>query len=113
MKTIFCDIDGTILRHSKGIYTLDREQPVLPGALEKFQEWSCNSYKIILTTARPDSARRITEAQLEKAGITYHTLIMGLPCGERILINDTKPDGTITARAYSIERDKGIEEVEA
>ena len=114
MKTIFCDIDGTILKHSKGIYTLDKDkQEVLPGVYEKFQEWLLRSYKIILTTARPESTRKLTEQLLQDLGITYHELIMNLPCGERILINDTKPDGMITARAYSVKRDKGIEGVEA
>lgn len=112
MKTIFVDIDGTILKHSKGIYTLDGPQPVLPGVHDKFQEWHLKSYRIILTTARPDSTRRITEAQLERLGITYHTLLMGLPNGERILINDTKPCGMTTARAFSLERDKGLEGVD-
>jgi hypothetical protein len=37
---------------------------------------------------------------------------MGLTNGARVLINDTKPDGTETAFAYSIERDAGLGEVD-
>ena len=33
---------------------------------------------------------------------------MGLGRGERVVINDRKPDGTQTARAINIDRNEGI-----
>ena len=47
---------------------------------------------IILTTGRKEGMRRITEQQLESAGIVYDKLIMGIGGGARVLINDLKPD---------------------
>ena len=46
---------------------------------------------IILTTGRKEGMRRITEQQLENAGIVYDRLIMGIGGGIRVLINDLKP----------------------
>ena len=39
---------------------------------------------------------------------------MGLPNGERVLINDTKlnNDGKVTAVAFTVCRDKGIGDIE-
>jgi hypothetical protein len=37
---------------------------------------------------------------------------MGIGGGDRIVINDNKPDGRQTAFAFNIERDKGIKDIE-
>ena len=37
---------------------------------------------------------------------------MGLPAGPRVLINDMKPDGTITAEGVNLVRNEGIYEVD-
>lgn len=63
---------------------------ILEGVLDKFREWDKNNYKIILTTGRKEGNRTQTEEQLKILGINYDSLIMGLPNGERILINDKK-----------------------
>jgi hydroxymethylpyrimidine pyrophosphatase-like HAD family hydrolase len=87
-KTVFCDIDGTLLQHTGNILSnLDSIIP-LPGVEEMIRSWDRNNYKIILTTGRQESTREATEKQLLEAGIVYSDLIMGLPNGERILIND-------------------------
>jgi len=55
-KTIFCDIDGTILRHSHKFSDITLHDPeLLEGVLSKFNEWDSKGYKIILTTARKES----------------------------------------------------------
>lgn len=64
MKTIFCDIDGTLLSHQGTLSCISEEQKVLPGVHEKFDEWSFKNYTIILTTARPESMREMTIKQL-------------------------------------------------
>lgn len=88
-KTIFCDIDGTILKHIHRFsdITLD-SQPVLQDVIKKFNEWDSQCHKIIICTARKESAREITERQLKNIGIAWDQLIMGCSNGERILIND-------------------------
>jgi len=88
VKTIFIDIDGTILKHAHTISDVYKEQEeILPGVIEKLNEWDSQNYKIVLTTARKESTREHTEKQLRKFGIAWDYLIMGIG-GTRYLIND-------------------------
>lgn len=114
-KTIFCDIDGTLVEHDS---PLETTQPgyklkLLPGTLEKLTEWDRKCYRIILTTGRRECSRKATEKQLSEAGIIYDQLLMGISGATRVLINDKKPDGTTeTAFAYNLIRNKGIKDLE-
>lgn len=112
-KTIFCDIDGTLLEHfPSGESFYSYEPKALPGTVEKLLEWDKKGYNIILTTGRKESMRKITEKQLELAGIFYDQLIMGIGGGVRVLINDYKPNSTEeTAVAITLERDFGISKI--
>ena len=57
--------------------------------------------------------RSKTEKMLEELGIFYDQLIMGIGGGNRILINDRKPDSGIdTAYSINIHRNEGIAEIE-
>lgn len=112
-KTIFLDIDGTILEHHDCLERMIQEPPkVLPNVISKLHEWHLKDYYIILTTARPEGIRNITEKQLLDVGIYYNQLIMNLPTGSRIVINDTKPNGTRTAWAFPVERNIGLGDIE-
>jgi len=112
-KTIFCDIDGTILMHKNNIFNNILEQPViLKGVIDNFKEWDKNNFKIILTTGRKESYRKETENQLNSLGIPYDNLIMGLPNGERIVINDRKLNSINSAtRAIDVIRNQGLENI--
>lgn len=109
-KTIFCDIDGTLVKHVQPHIASDinYEMELLDGVIEKLLEWDKNGYNIILTTGRKESLRKVTEHQLAKAGIFYDKLIMGIGGGKRYLINDCKDNGEIYAKVINIERNKGI-----
>ena len=113
-KTIFCDIDGTLIEHmtpDEATKPTSRMKP-LPGAIEKLLEWERLGYTIILTTGRRNSIRRQTERQLEEVGIVYDQLIMGFGGGKRYLINDKKPYGDENyAVAINLTRNKGIKDV--
>jgi len=113
-KTIFLDIDGSILKHFGSLYELMKNSPeVLDGVREKLQEWCLKDYKIILTTGRQESMRKFTEQQLEECGIFYSVLIMGCRRGARVVINDRKPNSTEdTAIAINLIRNKGMEGLE-
>jgi len=111
-KTIFCDIDGTIFEHKKDLYSMIKEANLLPGVINKFLEWRKKDYYIILTTARPEGCRLATENQLQNFGIFYDKLVMGLPTGPRVVINDKKSDGLITSYAICIERNSGLESID-
>jgi hypothetical protein len=101
-KTIFCDLDGTILNHVHCFSDLkENSQKLLDKVLEKFNEWDSQGHKIILCTARKESAREMTEKHLKFLGISWDCLIMGLTSGERILIND-KINSKCKDRARSI-----------
>ena len=109
-KTILCDIDGTLIEHYENAYQqLTRTPTLLPGVLEKFEDWDRKGYNIILITGRRENWRSETEKQLTKLGIFYDQLIMGVGGGPRILINDFKPDSKDpTAIAYCLDRNKGM-----
>jgi len=105
-KTIFCDIDGTILQFEEYLPNVVKKSLTsckeIPGSAEKCSEWHSSGNIIILVTGRPESIREITEFQLQKAGIIYDKLIMGCGCGPRFIINDND------CSAIKIPRNKGI-----
>ena len=108
-KTIFCDLDGTlIVHHGNFLDTINREPTWLPGAKEQIFEWNRLGYRIFITTGRPSSYREETEAALKKLGIPYEQLIMDCGNGERIIVNDRKSDGTITASSINLNRNEGF-----
>lgn len=112
-KTILCDIDGTLVKHSLPIQNADgtAKLELLEGTKEKFTEWDTKGYNIILITGRKESMRSVTEKQLQDAGLFYDKLIMGVGGGDRILINDKKPDGREAAFSINLERNLGIKNI--
>jgi beta-phosphoglucomutase-like phosphatase (HAD superfamily) len=113
-KTLFIDIDGSIIKHKGNLSEMFlKDIEVLPGVLEKFNEWDAKGYKIILTTGRKECLRKITEDQLLKNGIFFDQLVMGLTRGERVLINDIKPNNDMSvATAIQINRNEGLKNIE-
>ena len=88
---------------------LDLKLEVLDGVHEKLREWDTKGYHIVITTGRKESARESTTKQLQRAGIVYDQLIMGFGGGDRILINDRKPNSDRdTEYAINLERNKGL-----
>ena len=110
-KTIFLDIDGTILRF-KGTYSDAIKNPhlrtLLKGTVELFLEWEAEGSYIVLTTARKECLREITEKQLLDHGLFWDQLIMGLGNGPRLLINDRKPNGDNSAYVINVQRNEGL-----
>ena len=93
-RTFFIDIDGIIFEQRDRWPDVEIADPIkalLPGVKRRLAEWHMRGDRIILMTARPWPYRQTTEWQLRKAGLMYHELLMGLPTGQRILINDCKP----------------------
>jgi hypothetical protein len=112
-KTIFCDIDGTLVRFPdtvEGFKNIPKGKTpleALPGTLDKLWEWETQGFRIILTTGRKESMRFTTERQLREVGIFWDQLIMGLGPGKRYLVNDIN-NGSKTAFAVNVERNHGI-----
>jgi uncharacterized HAD superfamily protein len=113
-KTIFSDIDGTLIEQVR-FEDLDANiVNVLPGVVEKMNEWYEAGHHIVLTTARPWNLELITKQQMETAGIRYHQIVMGIGREERILINNNskgEPDNH-RAMAVPVARDGGFENLE-
>lgn len=109
-KTIICDIDGVLLKHTGKINQQHLDEPeILEGVIETLAEWDRKGYRIILTTGRRESTRIYTERQLTECGIFYDYLIMGISGGIRVLINDYKlKSQEKQAIAVNLERNTGI-----
>ena len=109
-KTIFSDIDGTLIEQVRFEDLDPNVVNVLPGVKEKMIEWVNAGHYIVLTTARPESLREITKQQMLNAGILYHQLVMGIGREERILINNNSKGEPENARAMAVAvgRDAGF-----
>ncbi|MFR2395699.1 MAG: hypothetical protein ACLS7H_06630 [Parasutterella sp.] len=103
-KTWILDVDGTILKHNGYKHGGD---VVLPGVKETFSKFAKED-KIILLTARKKEQKNALENFLKINKIRFDEIIFEVPVGERILINDSKPSGLITAIAIPKGRDSAL-----
>lgn len=112
-KTIICDIDGTILKHLHKFSDLNKNAPkALEGVVDKFNEWDSLNHKIVLMTARKESAREMTEKHLRDLGFMWDHLIMGMSGGVRVLINDKLEDSdSDRALAVNVKTNSGFNNV--
>jgi len=103
--TWIIDIDGTIFKHNGHKENGDQ---LLAGVKEFWQRIPFED-TIILMSAREQLYAEATLDFLHSNSIRYDKVIFGLPKGERILVNDTKPSGLVTAYAINVTRDKGLD----
>ena len=113
-KTIFSDIDGTLIEQVRFEDLDGNKVNVLPGVKEKMNEWYEAGHYIVLTTARPENLRVITQEQMATAGFRYHQLVMGIGREERILINNNSATDPQRDRAMAVPvaRDGGFSNLE-
>ena len=113
-KTIFTDIDGTLIEQVRFEDLDPYKVRVLPGVKEKMQKWYDEGHHIVLTTARPAELRSVTLLQMKTAGIPFHQLVMGIGRKERYLINNSEKLTPEISRAIGIpvKRDEGFENIE-
>ena len=102
-KTWILDLDGTLLVHD-GPYIRGKDE-FLPGARD-FLESIPRRDMIIFLTARSDYEKPHTMRFLEENKVRYDHIIFNAGEGERIMINDMKPDGLVTAYAVNTVRDR-------
>ena len=110
MKTIICDIDGTLLNYLHDNACTEQKHVPLPGAAEKMRKWEVKGCRIIIITGRRESDRNRTIMELENARIPYDMLLMGFADTGRVLINDVGGQGQCKAHAVSLDRDEGFNE---
>jgi hypothetical protein len=102
--TWLIDVDGTLLVHNGHLHGGDR---LLPG-VQAFWAKIPPDDMIVLLSARHEHEREAALALLDAAGLRYDQALFGLPRGERVLINDNKPGGLVTALAVCLARDEGL-----
>lgn len=104
-KTWILDIDGTLVIHNGHLQGIgDR---LLPGVKDFFDKIPRQDI-IVLMSARKEDEKTALESFLTREGIRYNYLLLDMPHGERILVNDKKPSGLITAYAVNKERDASL-----
>ncbi|MBD3233293.1 MAG: HAD hydrolase family protein [candidate division Zixibacteria bacterium] len=107
---IFCDLDGTLIKHVPTPSATGEEIELLEGTVEKLGELRAKDYYIILTTSRPYSKVFGILRKLESMGLYFDQIICDLPVAPRYLINDSK-GAEIRAFAHSLQRDEGIKNI--
>ena len=88
--TIFCDIDGTLVKNSSEHFPpyIGQAEPLLKNInVLKRLKIEKNAY-IVLTTSRKEEFRKSTIKEMNKYNIPFDKLIMELPHAKRVLIND-------------------------
>jgi uridine kinase len=108
--TIFCDLDGTLIKHVPVPSENGEEISVLPGSKEKLREFRDKGYYLILTTSRIYAKVFPILDKLKNDGLDFDQIICDLPVGPRFLINDSKVD-ECRAYAFDLRRDQGIADI--
>ena len=112
MKTIICDIDGTLVNYMGGGHwsIANTEHEACRGAREHMRAWEAQGHRIILITGRRESVRERTESELRRLGIPFDMLLMGYADSGRILINDI--GSKVKAHAVNVTRDAGWNDID-
>lgn len=105
-NTWFVDFDGTIVEHKSHMRDYD---VLLPSSKTFFETIVDENDCVIITTARGIDHKDRVENFLKTNNIKFNAVLCNITAGSRILINDKKPDGKLTAFAYNLERDTGIQ----
>ncbi len=102
--TWLIDVDGTLVKHNGHKQGGDE---LLPGVQEFWSQIPPEDL-IVLLSARSETEQAPTLEILRKHGLRFDRVLFGLPTGERIVINDRKPQGLATAIAVNLPRDVGM-----
>lgn len=106
-KTWIFDYDGTIVKHNGHKIGED----ILLNGVKNFINEINKEDVIVIMTARKEQDRKTIEQFLLNNSIRFDHLILDLPVGERILINDKKPRGLLTSVSINLQRDEGLEKL--
>jgi uridine kinase len=109
--TIFCDLDGSLIKHVPVPLDSGEDIEILEGSVEKLRNFRNNGYYLVITTSRPQSSVFGVIEKLRKMGLEFDQIVCDLPVGPRHLINDSKGD-EVRAIAHVLERDGGIKNID-
>lgn len=110
LASIFCDVDGVILKHSPHSTDDPEHNTLIEGTVKQLRKLRDGGHRIILSTARHPSTETAFRELLSAMDIPYDDVVMGLTPGPRYLINDVKPSAPhrLQAVAVNVTRDAGI-----
>ena len=103
-KSWLLDLDGCVVRHNGYVEGGDE---LLVGVAEFWRSIPVEDHIIIMSSRHETERQAITEF-LSARRLRVDHIILGLPHGERICINDMKPSGLRTAIAVNLPRDAGL-----
>lgn len=101
--SVFCDFDGVLVKHSNHSTNNIDENIFIEENIEKIKNLKNDGNKIIITTARSVKTKDGFLKLLNNKKIPYDEIVMGLPSGPRLLINDRKPAKVFTRQCLSHE----------
>jgi hypothetical protein len=109
-STYFVDIDGTVIKYRPFELLLLLDPEPIQDVINKINKEYDKGSHIVITTARPEMLKAHTKKELNKIGLKYHQLVMGIGRGTRYLINDTDPEKPKAKRAVGVNliRNKGL-----
>ena len=106
-STLFVDLDGTLVFNSAQ-YTTPRwgESDGIQANIDVVNHlYDSGKVHVVITTARKESYRDATYAQLDRLGVQFHSVVFDLPHGKRIVVNDYAPSNPFkSAEAINIKR---------
>lgn len=112
--TYFLDIDGTLVPHLTNEQIdlimsnkIVIKEELLVGVKELWTKFKKNDV-IIITTARRESHRELTTKIFTENNLRYDNLIMNLPSGQRVLINDSPDIFYKKAISINVKRNQGF-----
>lgn len=108
--TYFVDIDGTLIVYRKFSEISTATITPIQSVIDKVNNEYDNGAHVVITTARPPEFELFTKQELEKIGVKYHQLVMGIGRGTRYIINDKDPEVPEVDRAVGINlnRNEGL-----
>jgi len=88
--TVFCNLDGTIIKHVPIPSENGNDIEFVKESVEKLKKLRKEGYYLIMTTSRPYSKVFGVLERLKSKDIYFDQIICDLPVGPRYLINDSK-----------------------
>jgi len=108
--TVFCDVDGVLLKNGSKFSKSGWETPTLAKNLNKLKQLQDQGLLyLVLTSSRPENMIEYTVNLLAENGLSVDRCVFGLPHSKRYLINDYSPTNPYpSAVSINIERDAEV-----
>ena len=112
--SVFFDFDGVLVKHSNHSTNKLEDNTFIEENVKQIKKLKDAGHKIIITTARSSKTRDGFVKLLKHKGIPYDDIVMSLPSGPRVLVNDRKPSKLFTQQTVAHENTRdGILEIES